>query len=235
MRPSGEPVSGCSLHREPAPEVALPLLRAGEDPAPTVAEADNFALGDEAPDPSPCFSVDTSSTVTAVAPSTAATVTQSQVPVSEGESVPIVPAGHARAILQCFAGQAQLAAASTGPLCLWGRPREAQVCPSTSFADGFFISLDMRLSSNLVRSAKDCGCHDVYPQTPPGVTHVGLHVCGDRRLLGEELASRFGGAYAGSLLGKPGTPACLAEASAYSAGELGCLGPLPPWAKLGDV
>ena len=89
----------------------MPLLRAGEDLAPTVAEADNFALGDEAPDPSPCFSVDTSSTVTAVAPSTAATVTQSQVPVSEGESVPIVPAGPARAILQCFAGQAQLAAA----------------------------------------------------------------------------------------------------------------------------
>ena len=111
MRPSGEPVSGCSLHREPAPEVALPLSRAGEDPAPAVAEADNFALGDEAPDPSPCFPVDTSSTVTAVAPSTAAAVTQSQVPVSEGESVPIVPAGPARAILQCFAGQAQLAAA----------------------------------------------------------------------------------------------------------------------------
>ena len=206
MQPSGEPVSGCSLHREPAPEVALPLLRAGEDPAPTVAEADIFALGDEAHDPSPCFPMDTSSTVMAVAPPTAATVTQSQVPVSEGESVPTVPAGPARAI-----------------------------CPSTSFADGFFISLDMRLSSNLFRSAKDCGCHDVYPQTSPGVTHVGLHVCGDRRVLGEELASRFGGAYAGSLLGKPGTPACLAEASAYSAGELGCLGPLPPWAKLGDV
>ena len=111
MQPSGEPVSGCSLHREPAPEVALPLLRAGEDPAPTVAEADNFALGDEAHDPSPCFPMDTSSTVTAVAPPTAATVTQSQVPVSEGESVPTVPAGLARAILQCFAGQAQLAAA----------------------------------------------------------------------------------------------------------------------------
>ena len=111
MQPSGEPVSGCSLHREPAPEVALPLLRAGEDPAPTVAGADNFALGDEAHDPSPCFPMDTSSTVTAVAPPTAATVTQSQVPVSEGESVPTVPAGPARAILQCFAGQAQLAAA----------------------------------------------------------------------------------------------------------------------------
>ena len=111
MQPSGEPVSGCSLHREPAPEVALPLLRAGEDPAPTVAEADNFALGDEAHNPSPCFPMDTSSTVTAVAPPTAATVTQSQVPVSEGESVPTVPAGPARAILQCFAGQAQLAAA----------------------------------------------------------------------------------------------------------------------------
>ena len=55
--------------------------------------------------------MDTSSTVTAVAPSTAATVTQSQVPISEGESVPTVPAGPARAILQCFAGQAQLAAA----------------------------------------------------------------------------------------------------------------------------
>ena len=111
MRPSGEPVSGRSLHCEPAPEVALPLLRAGEDPALAVAEADNFALGDEAPDPSPCFPVDTSSTVTAVVPLTTAAVTQSQVPVSEGESVPIVPAGPARAILQCFAGQAQLAAA----------------------------------------------------------------------------------------------------------------------------
>ena len=111
MRPSGEPVSGCSLHCEPSPEVALPLLSAGEDPALAVAEADNFALGDEAPVPSPCFPVDTSSTVTAVAPLTTAAVAQSQVPVSEGESVPIVSAGPARAILQCFAGQAQLAAA----------------------------------------------------------------------------------------------------------------------------
>ena len=215
----------------------MPLLSAGEDPALAVAEADNFALGDEAPDPSPCFPVDTSSAVTAGAPLTTAAVTQSQVPVSEGESVPIVPAGPARAILQCFAGQAQLAAAlNRQGLFAYGVDR---VKHKSALAPVLQMDFSSRSTCDSVLTWLDrqkiAGVMMCIPKHPPGVTHVGLHVCGDRRVLGEELASRVGGAYAGSLLGKPGTPACLATASAYSAGELGCLGPLPPRAKLGDV
>ena len=111
MCSSGEPVStGASARPEPIAS-GFPFFGAGEDPAPTGMEVDTFGEAAAPLPQSQQFSME------ATPPSARLPfemVSDSSVPVvadSEGASVTSGAQEPTRAVLQCFAGQAHLAAA----------------------------------------------------------------------------------------------------------------------------